>query len=285
MSQEREIIYSVRGPKTIYEMTGYEFDEMSKLTDICLVATGSVEQHGQHAPLGMDGILGTDVARRTAAKLADAGMPVFIAPPIPLGTTPYLADLPGTISISVDTFRSPLKEICFGLNRHGIRRFAFILGHSGNFPTMQVAGEEITQESDSEVVVLNWIPYVMGEAAKAELLHEGGRGAHGGESETARVMATHPELVDLSKARVAWFPEEESEPLPFAQPPFVVVGFDRMRKTYLDYMPNGSTGDPAKATAETGEKLYGFAAEWCSRLIKRQFSASQPAISKVRAPR
>ena len=70
MTDDRPVIYSTRGPKNIFEMTGYEFDEMLKVTDICLVPAGSVETHGPHAPLGTDCILATDIARRTAARRA-----------------------------------------------------------------------------------------------------------------------------------------------------------------------------------------------------------------------
>src|SRR5215469_5564997 len=110
-------------------MTGHEFEELLQRTDVCLVAAGSVEAHGAHAPLGLDAIMAMELARRTAVRLTQNDFPVFIAPLIPFGTTPGLASLPGTISISSDVLRSLLKEVCFSLRRHGIRRFVFLLGH------------------------------------------------------------------------------------------------------------------------------------------------------------
>ena len=284
MAEDRPVIYSVRGPKNLLEMHGHDFEQMAARTDLCLVPTGSVEQHGAHVPLGTDVILAGDIARRIAARLESEGLPTFIAPSLPFGTTPYLADQPGTVTIASNTLKSVIKELCFSLNRHGIRRFVFILGHSGNQSTMLIAGEEVVHESDSEVIYLNSILTTQEKALERGLLHETGQMGHGGESETSRIMATHPELVDLAHAGKWYFPDEDEEPIEHAKPPYVGGGFEEMKKTYKDIMPYGFAGDPALSTAETGEALYDIAVDWCCRVIKRHYKEARPAAAEYAQP-
>ena len=64
-----DVLYEVRGPKTLFEMTWEEVGEALKKTDIVIVPVGSTEQHGPHLPLGSDSLQGTDLAKRVVAGL------------------------------------------------------------------------------------------------------------------------------------------------------------------------------------------------------------------------
>ncbi|MBC8492437.1 MAG: creatininase family protein, partial [Chloroflexi bacterium] len=97
-----EILYTVRGPKTLEDMTWEELSEVLKETDIVIVPVGSTEQHGPHLPLATDTIQATEIAKRTVVRLAEEGIKVVAGPTIPFGVAPYHMSFSGTITLSAD---------------------------------------------------------------------------------------------------------------------------------------------------------------------------------------
>ena len=51
-----EVLYEVRGPKTLFEMTRPEIEELLKHTETVVIPVGSTEQHGTHLPMGSDSL-------------------------------------------------------------------------------------------------------------------------------------------------------------------------------------------------------------------------------------
>src|SRR5512136_1500962 len=81
-SMRRKVIYSVRGPKGLSEMTWEEVAEELKRTDLIIVPVGSTEEHGPHMPLAADTIQGVEVSRRVVASLATEGIHAVAGPAI-----------------------------------------------------------------------------------------------------------------------------------------------------------------------------------------------------------
>src|SRR5688572_28169688 len=79
-------------------------------SDVILVPIGSLEQHGEHLPLGTDTITALEVSRRAAAK-AD----VPFAPPFWAGYSPqHMRDAEagvGTITLRAGTLNEVLYDI------------------------------------------------------------------------------------------------------------------------------------------------------------------------------
>ena len=69
---KREPLYTIYGPKTMFEMTWEEVQEALEKTDIVLLPIGSVEQHGPHLPLGSDSMQAIDIGRRAQQQRAGA---------------------------------------------------------------------------------------------------------------------------------------------------------------------------------------------------------------------
>src|SRR5215472_10227909 len=61
---------------------------------VAVVATGSVEQHGGHLPLGTDAFAAISIAERVAARLG-----TVVAPLGPVGVAPYHLPWPGSLSL------------------------------------------------------------------------------------------------------------------------------------------------------------------------------------------
>ena len=54
MYSDEELLYEVRGPKNITELTAFELKEKLKTCDTIVFSFGALENHGKHLPLGCD---------------------------------------------------------------------------------------------------------------------------------------------------------------------------------------------------------------------------------------
>ena len=62
------------------EMTWTEVDEAMKDRPVAILPVGATEAHGPHLPLSTDTVIATEMARRGAKKLKEAGVPSLILP-------------------------------------------------------------------------------------------------------------------------------------------------------------------------------------------------------------
>lgn len=261
-----EVLYEVRGPKSLVEMSWKEVEEALQRTDTIILPVGSIEQHGPHLPLGTDFLQGIDFGRYAVRVLRDRGREVVLGPTIPFGVAPYHMDFPGTISLKPETLLATLMEVCGSLIHHGFKRIALLLAHGGNWPVMQTATQVLNRETDAQVIALNWLPFMEREVYPKVL--KAGDSGHGGESETARGLVSHPKLVMMERARdfvtaKAKKAESASHPL---QGGGVMPATGSYRKVSPDY---GSTGLPTAATIEVGELSYQALGNWVADMVEQ----------------
>ncbi len=264
---KREIIYAVRGPKTLPEMTWEEVAEELERTDMIIFPVGSTEEHGPHMPLLSDTIQGIEATKRIVARLDDEGIRAVVGPPIPFGVSIELMDFPGTISVTPTTLMGLLKDVCNSLITHGFRKIVLVASHAENLGVVYSVVQEISQDPDVRIMALNWLPPLR--KRYSELLQPTGVEGHGGQGETARVLASIPELVQMQRAK-PYHPEmqEKSE----ADDPWHFGGgvFDPPRGMKQE-TPVGSIGNPLVATVETGEKCYEVIVDFAVSAIKKHF--------------
>ena len=79
-----EVLYTVRGPKMLEDMSWEEVAEMLQLTQTIIVPVGSTEQHGPALPLAADTIQVVEMAKQTVARLAAGGSTSWQGLPSPL---------------------------------------------------------------------------------------------------------------------------------------------------------------------------------------------------------
>lgn len=261
-----EILYTVRGPKTLEDMTWEELSEVLKETDIVIVPVGSTEQHGPHLPLATDTIQATEIAKRTVVRLAEEGIKVVAGPTIPFGVAPYHMSFSGTITLSADTLKAVIKEVCTSLYHHGFRRFVLLLGHGGNYAVMQVAAQDLVIElPESKVIFLNYLPAL--ESKYPEFLTSGRAEGHSGEGETARILLTHPDLVQMDRAQVYY--SRKADEAESDDHPLLGGGIYVPVRDWRAITPYGSAGNPTLAKPETGQKGYDVIVDWVCAAIKR----------------
>lgn len=273
----RDVLYSIKGPKTLFEMTWQEVAEALQETDMVLVVLGSTEQHGPHLPLGTDTMQAVELSKRTVTQLEANGIMAVVAAPIPFGMSSFHMGFPGTITLRVTTYYELVMDVCRCLYTHGFRRFVFPLSHGGNYAMMQVIAQQLVDETeDARTLVLNWVPLevseypVLANALKAE--------GHGGGTEISRQLATHPELVEMANAR-AYHPKEGEEQATRDHPLLggaIFTPFGPARR-FREAFPRGFIGDPNLATAEIGNELYQIAVDWMCAAIEKAFGTKTSA--------
>jgi creatinine amidohydrolase len=256
------------------EMTWPEVELAVRLGAHVMVPVGATEQHGEHLPLGTDNFQGIEIARRAAERLAEEKIPLIPGPVIPFGLKPFLTetprDYPGTISISSNTLKALLQEVCLELVRTGFRSIYLLQGHAENDAIIQTVAKEVTERTQANVLSINWLIGIRSRY-KVILISSRPQG-HGGEGETARMLASIPHLVQMKKAKpyhphLARGNEIEADFLPYLGGG---IGRYRPPEDMFRGLKAGITGDPQMATAETGEKVYDLITDWVVQIVKNQ---------------
>jgi len=264
-----KVLYSIKEPKTLYEMNYEEVAEALKETDIVLVPAGAVEGHGAHLPLGADSIQARDFGTRMQEQLAKEGIKVVVAPVMPFGPSEGLMEFPGTISLSVATMTAVLKDICKSLYRHGFRRFVLLYAHGGDLgPMKQVAPELAAELPRSQFIVPDWLPLMHDKYPEILTSERAADESHGGEGETARVLTSAPELVDFKRAKVFYLPKKS--PVDLTRVTMAIAP-----RSLKERSPAGSIGNPILATKETGDKVYEVLVNWLCDVTKAAFGLGE----------
>ncbi|MCL6649988.1 MAG: creatininase family protein [Chloroflexi bacterium] len=259
-----EIPTTAAGPKLLDEMTTREVAAALERTDVAILTTGAIEQHGAHLPLGTDWYIGVETTRRVLQELARRGHQA-VGYVFPLGKSEGFLNFAGTLTLRNATFIAVMKEIVRCWHHQGFRRFALLSSNGGNGTAMLIAGEELHRELDCPVVFIDPLPYQI--SYRQEILKNPAIDHHGAEGETSKILVTHPHLVQLEHAT---FVAPVGEARPFAFGPGVRVFAGR----WEDFAPGGVVGDPRLAAAATGEEAYRRNARWIADILERVYFAS-----------
>jgi creatinine amidohydrolase len=264
------VLYEIKGPKTLNEMSWPEVEEALKNTDIVLIPVGSTEQHGTHLPLGSDTIQGWDMVRMVIKQMADEGITVCSAPCMPFGVSQAHMKFPGSITLTSDTLMRVMKDVVRSLHYHGFRKFMLLISHGGNLQTLRLVAQDLALIlPDSTFIVPDWIPVQSAHYPEVLQSPRATDEHHSGEGETARMIYSTPNLVSPNRGEPYYVPEELN---PYAKKPYtgsvsVVIGGRGMK----EMTAFGVMGDPARATAEAGAKLYKIITDWLCQIIRAEF--------------
>jgi creatinine amidohydrolase len=204
----------------------------------CLLAVpvGSCEQHGPHLPLGTD----TRIAEALASAAATRRTWVLCAPPITVGASGEHRGFPGTLSIGTRAMTDLAVELARSAlpgppaqrgpaATDGFSGVLFVNAHGGNVEALSTAQARLQAEGRRVVV---WHARV-----------EGGD-PHAGHTETSLMLHLHREQVRMESA-------EAGSTARFSEIAEV------LRTDGLSAVtPNGVLGDPRRATAGEGARLF-----------------------------
>lgn len=257
------------------DMTVGTFANWLKETDVVLLPIGSCEQHGPHMPLGTD-VYGALLAACQAAELAQ----VPVAPCITFGWTPYHMGKPGAITLRDQTLFNLLYDVCRSLIHHGFNKIVTCIGHRGSIPALKNVARKIRYETGALIVTGYDVDLVRGVGFSVFELQKGEgdlRAArHGGEVETANVLAWNPDLVDMEKAAVGAITNPSWLPPHMRARHFHDVAYEGYNIgipfDHYEFCEKGFVGDATKATKEKGEQVNQKLAEFVAKVVSEMKS-------------
>jgi creatinine amidohydrolase/Fe(II)-dependent formamide hydrolase-like protein len=221
-----------------------EAEAYFKKVDVALLPVGAIEQHGPHLPLDTDTFDADYLARRVAESCSDPKP--LVLPAVPYGVSYHHQAFKGTISISNDTLSKLIYDIGVAAASNGIRKLIMINGHGGNVPALNFAAQMINQDTNIFVCVDTGDTSDVDIAAIVETDND----VHAGEIETSTALAVRPELVRMAMATTS-VPAFSSDYLQFSSK----RGVNWYAYTHK-ISDTGVMGDPCKATAAKGEKIW-----------------------------
>ena len=225
---------------------------------VAILPVASIEQHGPHLPTMTDTRLGHEVAIRAARK-ASVKRPVVVTPVVWSGLSEHHMAFGGTLTISPDTFRALIRDLVTALIRQGFRHILIANSHGGNDIALQQICDELAPRSEATLVMTTYPVEAATEIAA--LLEDQGGVQHACEAETAMMMACQGDLVDDSDlAALATSGNAAGR--------FLKAGRGSYRwRPFAHVTGNGVAGNPARATAQKGERLIEVSAEALAALI------------------
>src|SRR5215469_6193743 len=174
------------------ELTAADFREgMQRSQGVCLLPFGIIEKHGPHLPLGTD-LLDVRYAALHAAEQEYA----LVFPEYYSGQIAEAKHEPGTMAYSRSLQLALLQETTDEMARNGCKKILIVNGHGGNESLLPYfAQTQLDKPHDYVVYVFDERSPEHGGPPKNTKID-----MHAGESETSKMMISHPELVHQDRA-------------------------------------------------------------------------------------
>jgi creatinine amidohydrolase len=227
------------------DLTWVEARDVLGADCVVLLPVGAIEAHGPHLPLDTDVIIAVETARRAAARLRARDVLAVVAPPIAYGVSYVGAPFAGTVPASASLVAALVEQVITGLATFGPTRFAVVNAH------LEPAHVEAVRQGVGRAAAGTGVRIALPDKREprwaASLTEEFRRGSrHAGAYETSLVLAVAPEKVRTDLLRSL---------------PAVAIDLpSRLRAGARTFAEAGGTeayfGDPARATAAEGERLF-----------------------------
>ena len=233
------------------ELSTKEAAKAANANTVIIFPVGSVEEHGEHLPLGTDSFQPEYIALEVAKKTG-----CLIAPPFRYGICNATRNFPGTLTIKFETLYRFAIDVLSELVRNGFRRIIVLSGHAGNshMVALRLAAQDIINQNDESkekekvrIMVLSDFDFAEELTPKYADKNDG----HAGTIETSRMMAIKPELIKAKGEANVW-----------RMPRFEVVAHPEL------YFPSGVNGDPTAASKEKGQKINSHIVKKVAELVK-----------------
>lgn len=232
----------------IEEMTWMEVrDALKAGTNTVIVATGGVEQNGPYLATGKHNYVLRAVTQAIAEKLGNTLIAPIVAfvPEGEIDPPGSHMKYPGTISLTEETFRRLLTDICASLGAHGFVHIVLLGDSAGNQAGMKQVAAELNAKWAGGKTRVHFIPqfYDYGGVKKwldGQGIAQVSEGLHDDFAMTAQMMLVDPTTVRM-KERIA-------------------AGKFRI---------NGVELAPAEKTIEWGKKIVAYRAEVTVAAIRK----------------
>src|SRR5262245_4189329 len=236
------------------DMTWMEIrDAMRAGKDTAIVATGGIEQNGPYLVADKHNVVLRATTEAIARKFGDA-LVAPIVPFVPEGDidppTEHMK-YPSTISVTEDTYRALLAEICACLRTHGFKRIVLIGDSGGNQKGMEAVAADLNTKWSGGNTKIYYIKEYYDYAGVMRWLETQGitqtlEGLHDDFAITAQMVAVDPNSVRAEER--------------------IKAGNFRI---------NGVDLAPVEKTAAWGRKIADYRAEVTIEALRRAMGASK----------
>src|SRR5262245_41519401 len=231
------------------ELSSPDVAALDRERTVVMLPLGSVEQHGNHLPLGTDTMLAHAISLAAAERAGDT----FVLPPPWFGFSAHHMRFAGSVTLRAETLIAVAEDIVGSLVQHGFRRVLIVNGHGGNAGIIDVVASTLGHRHYGAARIAALTYFHLARQAIADLRQSGPGGmGHACEFETALIEYLRPDLVDIEKAQ-ATYPDAGSAYLTTD-----LLGSSAIR-TYHDFAdlsPHGTLGDPFLASREAGSAFF-----------------------------
>jgi creatinine amidohydrolase len=231
-----------------------EFSKLDRNRIVAVLPVGATEQHGPHLPLSVDAAIISGIVAAVAEKLPDSSQVLFL-PVMPIGKSDEHLRFPGTLTFSAETLIRMWTEIGASVSHSGVRKFVMLNSHGGQIAIMDIVARELRRRHHMLAFSLNWFGLGMPEGLYGD--HELKHGVHAGDMETSMMLALHPALVNMDKAK-NFHPLTEEFERDYRH--ISLSGGAKPGWQSQDLHPEGACGDASAASLDKGRQTLDFAA-------------------------
>ena len=212
------------------------------------------KEHGPHLKLKNDFILAEYLKKRVLERSR-----VVVAPTVNYSYYPAFVEYPGSTTLTLETARDVIVEICESFARHGPKRFYVLNTGVSTVRALAPAAEKLAAEG----ILMRFTDLIatMSPIEKQVARQEGG--THADEIETSMILYMDPSAADMSKAVKDYHPSGQG-------------GLTRDPKGAGTYSPTGTWGDPTLATREKGKIVTEALVDAVAKQIEDLRSAPLP---------
>jgi creatinine amidohydrolase len=214
--------------------------------EVAILPWGATEAHNFHLPYATDTIQAEQVAVRAAERAWNRGARVVVLPAVPFGVNTTQLDIKLCLNMNPSTQAALLADLVASLDGQGIHKLLILNSHGGNDFRQTI--RELQPRTRVFLSMINWWSCV----DVREFIEEAGD--HAGEAETSAMLHLAPHLV---------LPLDAAGP-GRARPSRlrgVREGWAWAPRRWTQVTADTGIGNPAKSTAEKGERYVAAAVE------------------------
>ena len=182
-----------------------DFAQIDVARAIAVLPVSATEQHGPHLPLSVDGNIAHGIVQATTPHLP-ADLPALFFPVQRIGYSPEHSAFPGTLSLRAETVIRLWTDIGESVSASGVNKILLFNTHGGNVGLLDVVARELRTRLGMLAYSCSWFNLPLLDAEGRDVMtrfsaEEQRFGVHGGQIETAMMMALKPRLVRSHRAR------------------------------------------------------------------------------------
>jgi creatinine amidohydrolase len=213
------------------DLTWIEAEKILTLETVVVIPLGAQsKEHGPHLKLKNDFILAEYLKERLRQRSK-----VVVAPTVNYSFYPAFVEYPGSTTLTLETARDVVVEVCKSLARHGPKRFYVLNTGVSTVRALRPAAEALAAEG----ILMRFTELSRTLSPIEKLVSKQEGGTHADEIETSMILYMDPSSVDMSKAVKDYRPSGPG-------------GLTRDANGPGTYSPTGTWGDPTLATREKG---------------------------------